>query len=109
MGTCGINDVDLLDAKTGAKVEYCYVVENLGNGSADNLILVDDLGTPSDTSDDIDNSPRPGSTAAFSRLGATATGKSPAMTMTAAGKLVNTATVDGDSVDYSSYDVPYAS
>ncbi len=41
--------------------------------------------------------------------GGKVTVKSPAVTMTAAGKLINTATVDGASVDYPSYDVPYAS
>ena len=107
-GDCDTNGVDLLDAKTGAKVEYCYVVENVGNGSANNLILVDDFGTPGDTSDDLEIT-LTGLDGGVLAAGAKATGKSPAITMTAAGKLVNTATVDGDSVDYSSYDVPYAS
>jgi hypothetical protein len=107
-GTCGVNDVELLDVMTGAEVEYCYVVENLGNGDAENIVLVDDLGTPSDTSDDVIIT-LDGLNGGVLAAGAKATGKSPAVTITAAGKLVNTATVDGDSVDYASYDVPYAS
>ena len=98
-GTCGVNDVDLLDAKTGAKVEYCYVVENFGNGNANNLVLVDDLGTPSDTSDDQEI-PLIGLDGGVLATGARATGKSPPVTMTVAGKLVNMATVAGESVDF---------
>jgi len=110
-GTCGVNDVDLLDAKTGAEVEYCYVIQNLGNGDATALVFNDDLGTPGDMSDDLvlADISLTGLDGVVLKAGSTATGKSPAVTMTAAGKLVNTATVDGDSVDYSSYDVPYAS
>ena len=107
-GTCGVNDVDLLDAKTGAEVEYCYVVDNLGNGDADNLVLVDDHATPSDTSDDFTIT-LDGLNGGVLTAGARATGKSPAVLISAAGKLVNTATVDGDSVDVPSYDVPSAS
>jgi hypothetical protein len=107
-GTCGVNDVDLLDAKTGAEVEYCYVVDNLGNGDADNLVLLDDHATPSDTSDDFTIA-LDGLNGGTLAAGARATGKSLAVTLTTAGKLVNTATVDGDSVDVPSYDVPSAS
>ena len=116
-GTCGSDDVDLLDAKTGAKVIYCYVVENLGNGAADNLMLVDDNATPSDTTDDFfsdaaDNSKKitlTGLDGGVLNPGAKAYGRSPVVTMTKAGKFINTATVDGGSVDYPSYDVPHAS
>jgi hypothetical protein len=109
-GTCGINDVDLLDAKTGTKVEYCYVVENLGNGNANNLVLDDDNGTPADTSDDFMNIPLTGLDGGVLAAGHKAYAKSPAaVLLTAAGKLVNTATVHGDSVDITSYDVPLAS
>ena len=108
-GACGVDDVDLLDAKTGAKVEYCYVIENLGNGSANNLVLVDDSGTPSVTGDDMDISLAGVLDGGVLAAGGTVTVKSPAVTMTSAGKLINTATVDGGSVDYPSYDVPYAS
>jgi hypothetical protein len=107
-GTCGVNDVDILDAKTGTEVEYCYVVENLGNGAADNLVLVDDHATPGDTSDDFEVT-LSGLNGGVLAAGGTATGKSPAVTLASAGKLVNTATVDGDSVDVPSYDVPFAS
>jgi uncharacterized repeat protein (TIGR01451 family) len=102
-GNCDTNGVDLLDAKTGDKVEYCYVVENLGNGSANNLLLVDDLGTPSDTSDDL-VIPLTGLDGGVLAPGAKATGQSSAITMTAAGKLVNTATVAGESVDFPNYE-----
>jgi uncharacterized repeat protein (TIGR01451 family) len=106
-GTCGVNDADLIDAKTGQQVEYCYVVDNLGNGDANNLVLVDDLGTPSDTGDDVFIT-LSGLNGGVLAAGGRATGKSPAVSLTAAGKLINTATVNGDSVDYPSYDVAYA-
>jgi hypothetical protein len=107
-GTCGVNDVDLLDVNTGTEVEYCYVVDNLGNGAADNLVLVDDHATPSETSDDFIVT-LAGLDGGVLTAGARATSKSPAVPIAAAGKLVNTATVDGDSVDVPSYDVPSAS
>ena len=107
-GTCGVDDVDLLDAKTGTEVEYCYVVENLGNGNADNLVLVDDHATPTDTSDDFEVS-LTGLDGGVLAAGGEATGKSPAVLITTAGKLINTATVDGNSVDDPDYDVPSAS
>jgi uncharacterized repeat protein (TIGR01451 family) len=113
-GTCGVNDVDLLDAKTGDEVEYCYVVENLGNGNADNLVFHDDLGTPDNMSDDLtlaDIINLTGLDGGVLVAGGKATGKSPAVMLSAAGKLVNTATVDGESVDYPppQYNVPPAS
>jgi len=40
-GTCGVDDVEVLDVNTGAEVEYCFSVENVGAGNASSIVLSD--------------------------------------------------------------------
>jgi hypothetical protein len=44
---------DQVTVPLGIAVDYCYAVENLGSGPAIDLVLVDDMATPDDTSDDV--------------------------------------------------------
>jgi len=89
-GACGVDDSATLTVDTGEDVKYCYVVENVGIGDAENIELVDDEGTPDDggfetiTLDGLD-----GSTL---RSGAIAIGESLVVSFAEPGQVVNTAT-----------------
>jgi uncharacterized repeat protein (TIGR01451 family) len=52
-GNCLTDGQDQLDVASGDTVRYCYKVENIGTVPLDNLTVIDDNGTPNDTSDDI--------------------------------------------------------
>jgi len=79
--------VDLIEVNAGDEVRYCYTVENVGAGLAENVTLKDDEGTPgSDVSVTLTGLNNDGSL----NSGGTATGTMLA-TMLDAGSLVNTA------------------
>ena len=94
-GTCGTDDAATLSVDTGVEVKYCYVAENVGIGDAENILLIDDNATPGDSSDDFEVmlTPLNGGTL---NSGATATGESVAVSFSAPGQVVNTATVSAD-------------
>lgn len=48
--TCS-SSVDALDVRPGDDVRYCYTVENVGAGLAEDVILIDDNATPGDLED----------------------------------------------------------
>jgi len=81
-GTCGVDDVEVLDVSTGTDVEYCISVENTGAGDASNVVLSD-----------------PGVFTADQSLGSISSGApatvitSPAVTITESGENINSATV----------------
>jgi len=81
-GTCGVDDVEVLDVQTGADVEYCFSLENAGAGDASSVVLSD-----------------PGVFATDQTLGNISSGApsalitSPPVTITASGENLNTATV----------------
>jgi hypothetical protein len=100
-GTCGVDDAVTLTVETGESVKYCYVVENVGIGDAENIVLIDDNATPGDISDDFEVTldPLNGTTLP---TGATATGESAAVSFITPGQVVNTATVSAaDGVSHS--------
>lgn len=94
-GTCGVDDATTLAVETGVNVKYCYVVENVGIGDAENIVLIDDNATPGDDSDDfpVTLSPLSGNNL---NTGATAYGESAAMSFITPGQVINTATVSAD-------------
>ncbi|MCK5383683.1 MAG: hypothetical protein KAJ65_07945 [Gammaproteobacteria bacterium] len=94
-GTCGADDAATLTVDTGVSVKYCYVAESVGNGDAENVVLIDDNATPGDDSDDFEVvlSPLNGTTL---NSGATAYGESAPMSFSVPGQVVNTATVTAD-------------
>lgn len=94
-GTCGVDDSATLAVETGESIKYCYEVENVGLGDAENILLIDDNATPGDDSDDFEVtlSPLNGTTLA---TGGTAYGESAAMSFVTPGQVVNTATVSAD-------------
>ncbi len=81
-GTCGVDDVEVLDVNTGAEVEYCFSVENVGAGDASSVVLSD-----------------PDAFAADQQLGNISSGAPATMitsapvTISATGETINTATV----------------
>jgi len=100
-GTCGVDDSTTLAVETGESVKYCYEVENVGLGDAENILLIDDNATPGDDSDDFEVtlSPLNGTTLS---TGATAYGESAAMSFSTPGQVINTATVSAaDGATYS--------
>ena len=52
-GTCGVDDVDLLNVATGTTVQYCYELSNTSLADAWQVELVDDNATPGDVADDF--------------------------------------------------------
>ena len=88
--TCS-SSTDLLNVSAGDEVRYCYTVENVGAGLAENVTLDDDAGTPGDSGDDfavaLDGLNGDGSLS----TGGMATG-SALVTILDAGTVVNTAT-----------------
>lgn len=94
-GVCGVDDSATLTVDTGVEVKYCYVVENVGIGDAENIRLIDDNATPGNPGDDFEVtlSPLNGTTL---NSGATASGKSGVVAFTTPGQVVNTATVTAD-------------
>lgn len=52
-GTCGVDDVEELTVTSGDTVKYCYTVSNPGTADLFNVAIVDDNGTPGNTSDDF--------------------------------------------------------
>lgn len=81
-GTCGVDDVEVLDVGVGTQVEYCFVLENVGIGWAGGVTLIDSDATISNT---VDGSIEPGAPPL--------TVKSDPVTISEVGELVNTATV----------------
>ena len=74
----------------GTEVAYCYLINNDGPSDLDSVVLIDDNGTPGDTSDDTvinDIGTLSG--------GASVMRDSGAMSVTDAGEIINTATVSG--------------
>jgi hypothetical protein len=53
-GTCGVDDARSLSAYTQETVKYCYRVSNPGTADLLDVQLIDDNGTPGDTSDDFE-------------------------------------------------------
>jgi hypothetical protein len=81
---------DLVEASLGDQVRYCYTVENVGIGLAENVTLKDDEGTPGSTVGvPLTGLNNDGSL----NSGATATGTM-LVTLLEAGRLVNTATAE---------------
>ena len=82
-GTCGVDDVEVLDVSTGAEVEYCFSVANVGAGDASSVVLSD-----------------PGVFAIDQSLGNFSAGAppthitSPPVLITETGETINTATVN---------------
>ena len=52
-GTCGVNDVDLLNVATGTTVQYCYELSNTSLTNAWRVVLSDDNATPGNAADDF--------------------------------------------------------
>jgi hypothetical protein len=77
------------------EVKYCYVVENVGIGDAENILLIDDNATPGDDSDDfpVTLSPLAGGNL---NAGGTAYGESDAVSFVTPGQVVNIATVSAE-------------
>lgn len=93
-GTCpGDTHTRSIDLKTATSVKYCYVVENIGNATLQDVTLVDDMGTPGDASDDVTVT-LSGLTAGDLPVGDTATGEHVAE-WTDAGSATAVATVSG--------------
>jgi hypothetical protein len=100
-GACGVDDVEQLEVIEGDTVKYCYTVINPGTKELFDVELVDDNGTPGNTSDDfnvsltgladLDNEGDLGDLAPV----ATATG-SALVTLNSAGTIVNTADASGN-------------
>jgi hypothetical protein len=100
-GTCGVDNVEQLEVIEGDTVKYCYTVINPGTKELFDVELVDDNGTPGNTSDDfnvsltgladLDNEGDLGDLAPV----ATATG-SALVTLNSAGTIVNTADASGN-------------
>lgn len=40
-GTCGTDDVEVLEVNTGTQVEYCFSVKNVGAGNSSDVVLAD--------------------------------------------------------------------
>ncbi len=87
-GTCGVDDVELLDVSVGDTVTFCYVVSNDGTADLENASIVDDNGTL-DTSDDF--AIAVGTVAALS-----STTVQTDVVIGSAGTITNTATATGD-------------
>jgi len=87
-GTCGVDDVEVLDVNQNDNVEYCFSIQNVGAGAAGSVTLSD----PDVYTVDLDL----GNIAA----GAPATTvKSPTVTAAATGEIINTATVSWVNAD----------
>ena len=52
-GTCGVDDVDLLNVATGTTVQYCYELSNTSLADAWQVELLDDNATPGNAADDF--------------------------------------------------------
>lgn len=94
-GTCGIDDGDSLTVNKNDQVVYCYTVTNVGTATAFDVVLTDDNGTPGIPGDDFTVTLSPLVDGTDLASGANASGQSSAITMSAAGTIVNTATVVG--------------
>ncbi|MFV9691260.1 MAG: Ig-like domain-containing protein [Desulfobacteria bacterium] len=100
-GACGVDDVEQMEVIEGNTVKYCYTVINPGTKELFDVQLVDDNGTPGNTSDDfnvsltgladLDGEADLGDLAPV----ATATGYA-LVTLNSAGTVVNTADASGN-------------
>ena len=101
-GTCGADDVEqLTSVLSGDTVKYCYVVTNQGTADLYDLEVIDDNGTPANTSDDfaialsglanLDGDADLGDLVS----GGTATGEA-LVTLNVGGEIVNTAFASGN-------------
>ena len=93
-GTYNCSDAaDEIDVIAPVEVAFCYTISNAGLGTIDDLVVVDDNGTPADTSDDF-TVPATGSLGSLPSGGTLVADSGPVM-LENSGERVNTATVSG--------------
>ena len=93
-GTYNCSDAaDTIDVIAPVEVAFCYTISNAGLGTIDDLIVVDDNGTPADTSDDF-TVPVTGSLGSLPGGGTLVVDSGPVL-LENSGERVNTATVSG--------------